>query len=950
MSMLIDDSGARRLASRSVSQQLQEERDRFRAAVSKAQSERAKASDDKRFDNIGPQERMVVVEEGDRLLDIAAETKVEIDDIASSNPQLESVDFIRTGEVLFLPPTSPTELAAQPDGLDAFRDELYQRGNAIEYADAASTDHTAEVDLLTQDTVEFLSALPEGYRQIATQHLFDHDWTDAGPAQMAIEHAAAQIGQPLEHSTHQGPELENEVRDVLAGLGDHVSPQSALAALDMAYATATPDVQRALLRAPSAREIISQASDYVMSALADKPKGALDISTAELELASRLNTISMTLSPEMRTRLYDSVVPALEQEYTRRAGTDDALTFGTGGTEQMFEGIKRLDPAKDQRSIEGLAQIGIYHPHVVHMQPAEGGMLAYLLAMATPSEPQLKNNLFDSVVAPGFEQDRRETSQRIEEYQQHFMELSWLSENGGAVMTDEQREQAISDFTVNNPEWSATADELRARIAQEGEQYIEQMGVLEARYPELFDAEGGEMADRLDQLPTDNDREIAKAYLEHLGSPEVTMAMRMAIEEKPALMDDGLVMQRVGQFGKLTDRGRKFVEEVASLYVRREMIPALVDFNSKDFGSRALAHENLSLLKSDNFAKLLGVSPKSLDKAVAAIEDTWPNAGTFATEADWEARLKTMNGRLNSVRAFQADTPGGLALRLVGVAGASASLANSGRLAIEDPNFATVGKAFFESVGLGQKVFEISAAYSDKLGATPAAKHLGSSRAPAVKVLGTITSAFDFYSSYKAAESGDTRGAVLYGISGAGGIAAAAGSGSWLGPVGITVSVAATIALMQHQKAQYASQYETPETVGFLTHAGLSERTAEILSNQSGEGYSVLPLVARYAEHKGLDLSQPADQTELVTWLNGMPDKSLEMFRDNIHRVLDQQKNDVDGYPATDEKRDRQFAESLQTLDLRYNTTHATENGHGYPRSFAQLDMTLEVLGVEPLA
>ena len=948
MPMLIDDSGARRLASKTVSQQLQEERDRFRAAVSKAQSERAKASDDKRFDSIGPQERMVVVEQGDRLLEIAAETKVELDEIASSNPQLESVDFIRTGEVLFLPPTSPTELAAQPDGLDAFRDELYQRGNAIEYADAASTDHKAEVDLLTQDTVEFLSALPDGYRQIATQHLFDHDWTDAGPAQMAIEQAAYQISQPLEHSTHQGPDLENQVRDVLADLSDQVSPQSALAALDMAYATATPDVQRALLRAPAAREIISQASDYVMSALDDKPKGALDISTAELELASRLNTISMTLSPEMRTRLFESFVPALEQEYSQRAGTDDALTFGFGGTEQMFEAIKRLDPAKDQRSINGLAQIGIYHQQVVHMQPAEGGMLAYLLAMATPSEPQLKNNLFDSVIAPGFEQDRRETSQRIEEYQQHFMELSWLSENGGAVMTDEQREQAVSDFTVNNPEWSATADEMRARIAQEGEQYVQQMGVLEARYPELFDAEGGEMAERLEQLPTDNDREIAKAYLEHLDSPEVTMAMRMAIEEKPALMDDGLVMQRVGQFGKMTDRARKFVEEVASLYVRRELVPAMVGFDGSA-GARALMHENLSELKSSHFSKLLGVSPKSLDKAIAAIEDSWSDAGAFATPADWEARMKTMDRRLDSIRAFQADTPGGLALRLVGVAGAAASLANSGRLAADDPNFATVGKTLFEGVGLGQKVFEISAAYSDKLGATSAAKHFGSSRAPAVKVLGTVTSAFDFYSSYKAAESGDTRGAVLYGISGAGGIAAAAGSGSWLGPVGITVSVAATIALMQHQKAQYASQYETPETINFLTHAGLSERSAEILSNQSGEGYSVLPLIARYAEHKGLDLSQPADQTELVTWLNGMPDKSLEMFRDNIHRVLDQQKNDVDGFPAIDEKRDQQFAEGLQNLDLRYNTTHATENGHGYPRSFAQLDMTLEVLGVEPL-
>ena len=947
MSTLIDNTGARQVASKFVQAQLQEERDRFRAAVNKAQGERAKASDGKQFQGIGPQERMVVVEEGDRLLEIAADTQVDLEAIALANPQLENVDFIRTGEVLFLPPPSPSEIAAQPDGLDTFRDELYKRGSAIEYANAGSTDHEAEIGLLANDTAEFLSALPDGYREIATQYLFDHDWTDAGPAQLAIEQAAEQIGLDLERSTHQGPDIEREVRDVLAGLGDQPSPKSALAALDMAYATAKPNVQGALLRDPAAREIISQASDYVMSALNENTKGALDISTAVNELASRLNTVSMTLSPEVRTRLFESFVPALEQEYTQRTDTVHALTFSTTATEQMFDAIKRLNPAQDQRSIEGLAEIDAYDLQGLHTQQAEGGMLAYMLAIATPSPAHRTNRLFNYVIEPGFEQDRRETSQRIDEYQQHFMELSWLSENGGAVMTDEQREQAISDFTVNDPEWVATADELRARIAQEGEQYIEQLGALEARFPELFNAEGEEIEDRLEQLPTDSDREIAKAYLDHLDSPEVTMAMRMAIEEKPALMDDGFVVQRVGQFGKMTDRGRKFVEEVASLYVRRELIPSMVGFDGSD-GAKALMHENLSRLKSDNFAKLLGVSPRSLDRAVAAIEDSWPNAGAFATLADWKGHLKQMNRRLDSVRAFQADMPGGLALRLVGVAGASASLANSGRLAVEDPTYATAGKALFEAVGLAQKGLEIAAAYNEKVSASGWNTVFGSSRTPAVKVLGSVTSAFDFYSAYRAAESGDTRGAVLYSVSGAGGIAAAAGSGSWLGPVGITVSVLATLALMQHQKAQYASQYETPETVEFLKHAGFSESVAQTLSNQSKEGYSIVPLLARYAAEKGLDVKDEHDQKTFVSWVNDMSPERFDALAGTLRNAIDSHGGNASTFPVSDPAIDGRVK---QMLDDRWiDGEKEYMSAISSVATFVQLDTALDQMGIPQLS
>jgi hypothetical protein len=946
--MLIDDSGARRITRGPVPAQSQDERDRFRAAVNKAQNERAKASDSDRFDSIRPQERLVVVERDDRLLEIAEEHHVDLDEIAAINPQLADVDYIQTGEVLFLPPASPTELAQRPDGVGLFRDELFERGNAIEYADQ-DVDHMAEIGALRADVVEFFDALPAADRETIAQQLFDEDWTDAGPAQMALEQAANELGITLAHSSHAGPATEYEIRNILQGISGEARPDQALAALDLAYSQASPEVKRGLSGSPEVREIIHEAAERAVSALSEKQSEAFGQSVEELEMARRVNDMTMILEPEMRSKFFQAFVPALEREYRSMAETGDPLMMGVEGTTQLFDAIGRLDPARDRSSIEGLAEIGIYHLNAIPPDLGQAGLLAYFTSLASQTTGNAGNHVLEMDILPRLEQNRREVESRIDDYQQHLMELNWLSQNGGSVMTEDQLNEAITAYTANDSNWADALEEKRARIAQDGERYLDQLHTLESYYPELFDPEGGELSDRLQQIEDQADREIAQRYAEQLDNPEATIAMRMAIEEKPSLLDDGMNMQLLGQYGKLTDRGRKLVEEVASLYIRTKVLPTMVDFKPQDAGSRAALLDELDALKRSNLPKILGVTPKSMDQAMDAIKATLPGPGADATRTGWIKQLETMDNKLGSVRGFQASSPGGQVLRMLGVAGAAAGFANSANNAANDLNIATFGKAFFDAAGLGQKGIELSSVYSQRVADSTLGKHLGSSRLPAVKALGAVTSAFDFYSAYQAGQNGDTAGAILYSTAGAGGITAALGTGTVLGPIGLIVSIGATAGLVVNDKIKQANQFETPVTASFLQHAGLSETAAKALADQSGDGYNVLPLLGRYAEQKGLDLGDPIDQATFASWLNDMPPDGLAALRDNIHRVLDQQGNDFEHFPASDAEGDKRFAELLNYSDPRYNTTRITQEGQGYPRSFVQIDMTLEVLGIQPL-
>ena len=66
-----------------------------------------------------------------------------------------------------------------------------------------------------------------------------------------------------------------------------------------------------------------------------------------------------------------------------------------------------------------------------------------------------------------------------------------------------------------------------------------------------------------------------------------------------------------------------------------------------------------------------------------------------------------------------------------------------------------------------------------------------------------------------------------------------------------------------------------------------------------------MPLLLRYAEHKGLDMQKPEDQKKFVDWLNHMPHDKLVNLRDRLHQTLDYNGGNMEKFPAAKEGDDR---------------------------------------------
>ncbi|MCQ2029483.1 LysM peptidoglycan-binding domain-containing protein [Stutzerimonas zhaodongensis] len=947
MALLIDDFGSRRLRP-NLPAQAERERERFRQAVQHAVNERAEASDGLRMNRHRPLERLVMVEPGDTMIHIAKGHGVTVPEVADVNPQIENIDHIESGEVLFLPAPSPTELARRPDGEAQFIDDLYARGNAIEYADASEIDHQSEIDTLANDVGEFIGALPENTRQKAAQRLFDQDWTDAGPAQMAIEKGAEMQDVELQASSHAGSEVEAQARERVAAALGQTNPLDALTSLDHGFKSASDEVQRAMLRSSDAKAVIQNAADQATSALTEEHKDAFDSQVFKTaEMFRRLDEISVGLAPKLTSELTKAALPELESEFAESIYSDyGALRTEALGTQYMLQFTGRLDPQADSRSLDRLSAMGFYHMHAFAPYLASGGSLNYPLALVGQFEGDLPTLVTEGGILDGLQQNQHRVGEDIKAYGDHLAELNWLEQNGGSVMTDEQLAGAIDGYIVGNDDWKKTADDLRAQVATDGRELIDNLGVIEARYPELFEGEG-DLETRLRSIEGDADRAFARKLIENFDTPESVTAMGIALDSDPELLTDSNSMRLLGQYGKLTERGRKFVEETATQIIRRTVVPELAQLDPSNPKSVEQVKRALDNFSTEATGRLLGISEGDLDKALKVVKDAMPQPGE--TVAEVQARLQKMDADFekltttrDGVRAFNRDTPTGQALRLLGVLGNTAVMFSSHANYQNDPNLWTGLKVTLDAAGVAQKTTEVlmGAGMIEK-GGTLDNLVGGSNRMP-VKILGTLTSAFDFYNAKVASDRGDTAGAAIYASTGVGGVMAAVGTGSIWGPVGIGIVLLGTGAQMKYDQVKQANIYQTGTTVEFLTHSGFSEAAAQVLSDQSGQGHSVLPLLERYANSRGLDLNETTDQQRFAAWINDMPTDRLGALRDNLHRSLDEVGNDLGQMPVSSDD-DEFFA---------FNNTdrpHFTYSGYAKPLSMNQLDTVLRILDLETL-
>ncbi|MQW85715.1 LysM peptidoglycan-binding domain-containing protein [Sinorhizobium saheli] len=825
-------------------------------------------------------------------------------------------------------------------------DDIYDRGNRIQYSDDPKIDYQARTGEIASDVRRYVVRLPEKKRAETLQRLYDRDWTDAAPARTAIEDTAKALNIGLRPSTHAGADTEAKARDIIDTANAAGGPDEAFRKLSAGFGSATPEVQRVLLRSEDAKALIDRAANFASKPLADyQPERASSDQGDAATTMGNLERLTAGADPRLAVDLLSSAMPTIETANRRRQEKVGGNLIGMNGQADMMTIIDRIGGSPGaERIVARFAALGGYHPNAIPVAISNGSRLDYPIAVATRSAVGSPDFVVENIV-PNVKQYAAGTvNQEVIAYSAHMQELQWLVSNHGGTMTPEQLTKAIEDYKKDKgPQWAETERRLEDNIAASGENLLQQLTALGNLPPELAA-----------QRPA-VDNEIGKV----LSDEKPAMAVEIAMKKNPALLDSPAVLNLMGHQARLTDRGRKLAEEATTQVIRRKVLPSFAELQSGGPAALERAKASLEELKDGKLSRMLGIPGSDMDRAIGAVGRSLPEPGETVEQS--RAKMATLDADLNElkgssgVRSFANTTGPGQMLRLIGVAATGASIANSATLAQSNPTLRNNLKVVIDAVGLGQRTVEILGGM-DRLSADSAAvKHFGSSSRPAVKFLGALSGGFDAWMAVDYFRAGDPLMGSLSAAAAGGTVMAALGTGTMFGPAGLVIVGAAVIGQMIVADTRDSNTYMTETSKRFLAHSGLDEAAAGALVDQSGDGHSPVPILARYAELKGYRLERPADRQKFIDWLNGLPNGGLEKLRDNLHRTLDTFGGDPAKLSATAGS-DESYTDS-QRLNERYvsgqvyipSLADRIRNGDAAPASARQIDVVLAELGI-PMA
>lgn len=926
----------------------------------------------------GSEPSVVEVKPGQTLSELARQVNLPVDRLVAANDHaIADPDLIHVGQQIWIPggyavhpqppaprdpqppgppqtapvdPTTPTPPARPPSPLD---EAATTTDAAATRAAEAQREHDemaartngsgAAVPWLAQQAADACTAL-----DIAVQAEIDlrvQRNTPPGHAPSEAEYAAA--AEAVRQRSRTDPAAQQQLVDAVSRVDNtrqadaivsradaQSDPEQKLRVLSESHATATPAVQQALLADADAQRIVQQAADWALQPVKDGP-GPDDLmpQAAGLRTMERLDRLTAAASPEFGARVLAAAHPGIEQAMADYPDQHGTLPFGQGSVEHLTHALGRVagTPAGDAQ-IERYVDLQIWDRNGIVNAIANGASPAYALAIAR--QPGVSADMVMDTVYAGLDIYRERVAEHTQAYGQHMAELAWLVKSHGGSMTPEQLDQAIADYTAEKGSaWQQQAEELKQQLADDGARLLAQVQALQSLPPELSGERG-----RVDQAIADT-----------LNDTHAQLAITTALQGDPSLTAGAAGQQLLGFFtstgfasnAKLTDQARRLAGEVATAHVQSTLLARVGEFDPADTASVQRATAAIDSLRSPQLARAWGVSEDALDEALEKLKGTLPVAGETAEEA--AKRLKDFDDALGGIAGLDKTTAAGQILRGAGLALAGVGVLASIERAGLDPSLRNNLRVLVDSAGLGQKGAELLAGLT-KADSESLLGRLGGSAAS--KFLGVVTAAMDVWTAADSFAQGDIPSGVLYGVGAGGGLLAAFGSGSLAGPIGIGLVVVSVVGLAVWNGIKEANQHEPGSDGGlsmrFLQHAGFSESAARALCDQTGDGVSPVPIFARYAELKGIDLADPAERQRFVDWVNAMPPEKLAVLRDNLHRALDEFEGDASRLSATADDDDWVVRDTQQRPWF-------AASGAARPESAAQVDAVLEVLGVPAL-
>lgn len=484
--------------------------------------------------------------------------------------------------------------------------------------------------------------------------------------------------------------------------------------------------------------------------------------------------------------------------------------------------------------------------------------------------------IIEKAVIDGVQQFKRKVADDVKKLAEHGAELAFAVRNCRGVMTTQQLDVAISQWRSQRSDaWKQQENRLRDQIGKDGKVLAEQLAALgQHRSPG-----------------------VDSALQAILGDPAADMAITTAIQMHPELVGPQHVEGLINLFTsfKVADAGRKYLNEMASAYLRENVLKQMEHVNLRDGGSVARAKEAIETLRGSTFARLAGVTEKQLGAAVNALQTAVDQSGTTAAQAKQAmAEFETTLRSPALLRAFDAKSLPGIMMRTVGLVFAGAGVINSYNGVANKSSLPTDLKLVLDSAGFLHKTSEVLVGLrwvSEESSVAKFATWKAAGRATASDLIGAAGALLDVAVAVDAFSDEDYGSGAFSLLSAAGGVVstlpAIGVGGAWLGPVGIALSVCATFgkALYTAEKANH--KYDGV-VANFLKQAGFKDTAVARLSDRSGDhGASQVVILAKYAELKGMT------PEALKNWVNSLSDHQLEKLSHALMRAV----VDCDGNP-----------------------------------------------------
>jgi hypothetical protein len=907
-------------------------------------------------------EKIHIVVQGDTLSAIAKQEGVPLKDIIDANPQLSDPDKIFVDDRVKIPDLStiatdsPLELEDEPveqipqtppsppvtpqNPLSIATDEAVNRvvkAEKVYYDTSASTQGqgaavpyfaknlaSAKDNLVKAVTAEMNIGVKSGASpdELAAAQKIQQRYAAGSPESNAVSVAANEAT------------AQSQANAIVAQAKTQSDPQKAVQALNDSYVKATPAVQKKVLEHKDAQAIIQRLADYANQPLSNKQSESVGEQVPGRLAMQNLNKVTSTLDKNIAAQVVAQAVPKFEAYTLQYQNTLGNSPLGPDGIGYMLQVLTRVEgTAAGNAATQRLAKLGIWNEGGLTMAVAQGASPAYIVELA--KQPGMDSQRVMNTAFSGMAMLRSQTNDHALAYGEHMQEIAWLVANHGAAMTPDQLDKAIADYSKDKgADWQAKAESFKKTLVQDGTKLLQQMLVMQNLPPEL--------ASSKDQAN--------KAIADTLSDPKANFAISTALQQNPALttgkQGESLLgfLKDVGYIAtpKIADQVRKLTNEAITAYVKSTVIKQIGDFNPNDPASVQRAQAAVEKLRTSTFARVMGLSDSDLDKTITALKSSIPAAGESAEKiAERNAALdKTLQG----IKGLDKSTLPGQLVRGLGLALAGVGFLNSVDKATSDPSLKNSLKVIVDSAGLGQKGIELLTGLG-KVDKDTALGKLGGSAAS--KFLGVLSAVFDIWNAGEAAVKGDIPSAILYTTTAGGGLLAAFGTGSLAGPIGIGIVLVSVIGLSIWNGVKEANMHEPGSDNGvsmrFLQHAGLNELTARALVDQSGDGYSPVPMLERYAQLQGLDLANPVQRQKFVDWVNSIPVDKLATLRNTLHMTLDNLDGDVSKFTATNSN-DAKLVPMIE----RPENSFAAYSGYDL-RSAAQLSAVIKVLGIAPL-